>query len=203
LKKLLYTVVLASVLGACSYETEGAKTDKVESKVEKEEHTLSKEESRYVDLIKKGDYQTVIAECEKLKDENHQTFRNIAAAFKTYNELKDERFSDHTGELNYNAIRIYLNSATFTPAELTGDMNELRRNVNKKLSFYANNAKKDTNKKIEIGMTKKEVLDHWGRPEVIHNKSEINGESEAWTYMQGIISFKGETVKSVQEIRGI
>ncbi len=203
LKKLLYTVVLASILGACSYETEGANADKVESKVESDEHILSKEESRYVELIKKGEYQTVIAECEKLNDENHQTFRNIATAFKTYNEFKDDHFSNHTGELNYNAIRIYLNSATFIPAELTGDINELRRGVNKKLSFYETNAKKNRNKKVEIGMTKKEVLDRWGRPDVIHNKSEINGKGEAWTYFQGIISFKGETVESVKEFRGL
>jgi hypothetical protein len=204
---IVFLLLLLSV-GCSSPDTKSAEKVNNDAKEESYSRKITQEEQKYIQLVLKKDYETLLTLTEKKSNEVQEDYNNIAFALKKQNEIKqlllkkDDIDLDKELSLKYGAIVRSIESVKFIPPELKTSINTLYKTAVKKKKYYS---KRDNErmekiteeyireekinyvtknpKTVSIGMTKEEVLtEGWGRPIDINRTITANGTSEQWVY---------------------
>ncbi|WP_400246082.1 hypothetical protein AB3U99_05320 [Niallia sp. JL1B1071] len=119
----LFMVAFLFLLAGCGNAADEKKEEVVKEESNANEETKAKEltdeDKKYISLLEKGDYQTIIDETISLGSDAQVNFYFLANAFKAVPD--------------YSLSQTYLNKSKYIPAEIEDEVNKLKEEIDANL----------------------------------------------------------------------
>ncbi|WHY64668.1 hypothetical protein [Neobacillus sp. SuZ13] len=216
----IFVILLIFTLTACS-SSNSEPTEKVNQELKKETDSrkITEEEQKFINLVLKDDYETLLKETEGKTNQVQQDYHSLAIAFDKENKL-EEKVKGTESELiasaiykkQYEDIKNNLENVHYVPKKIKDKVDDLHTLAKEKFNYYSvtyeeEQAKSswkyatENPKPVNIGMTQEEVLTKgWGRPIDINTTTTINGKSEQWVYPNNhYLYFEDGILTSIQK----